>query len=89
MTGADMPNPPPAGEKQYWLDNSRNVDRLIHVFYVACAAVLAIDVFFPKHGPFPVEHLFGFYGFYGFIACAILVRRSEGASSSPSQLGNC
>jgi len=61
------------GEKRYWLDNPRNVDRLVHVFYVVCAIVLAIDVFFPKHGPFALEHFLGFYGLYGFIACVVLV----------------
>jgi hypothetical protein len=63
----------PAKPKKYWLDDSRNVDRLVYGFYVACALVVAIDVFFPKHGPFAIEHFFGFYGFYGFVACVALV----------------
>jgi len=68
-----MATPSPTEEKLYWLDNPRNVDRLVYVFYAVCAVVMAIDVFFPKHGPFALEHFFGFYGFYGFIACVVLV----------------
>ena len=34
---------------------------------------LAIDVFVPKHGPFAIEHVFGFYGLFGFVACVALV----------------
>ena len=64
---------PPPDEKRYWLDDPRNVNRLVHSFYAVCALILAIDVFFAKHGPFALEHLFGFYGFFGFIACVVLV----------------
>ncbi len=60
-------------EKKYWLDDHRNVDQLVHVFYGVCAVLVAIDVFVPKHGPFALEHIFGFYGFYGFCACVALV----------------
>ena len=67
---ADKPNPT---EKRYWLDDHRNVDRLVHVFYFVCAVLIAIDVFVPKHGPYGVEHVFGFYGWFGFIACVALV----------------
>jgi hypothetical protein len=35
--------------------------------------LLAIDVFVPKHGPFAIEHVYGFYGIFGFIACVALV----------------
>ena len=62
-----------SGEKKYWLDEPRNVDRVVHVFYAVCALLVAIDVFVPKHGPFAIEHYFGFYGFFGFVACVVLV----------------
>jgi hypothetical protein len=60
-------------EKTYWLDDRRNVDRLVHAFYVICAVLMAIDIFVPKHGDFAAEHWFGFYGWFGFIACVTLV----------------
>jgi hypothetical protein len=60
-------------KKSYWLDKRRNVDRLVHVFYVSCVFLIVVDVFVPKHGPFAIEHVFGFYGFFGFLACVALV----------------
>jgi hypothetical protein len=60
-------------EKAYWLDNPRNVDRLVSGFYVVCGLLLAGDLFVPKHGPFAIEHVFGFYGVFGFVACVALV----------------
>jgi hypothetical protein len=60
-------------EKTYWLDDHRNVDRLVHAFYIVCAVLIVIDLFVPKHGPFAIEHVFGFYGFFGFVACVALV----------------
>ena len=65
-------NPLP-DDKHYWLDEPRNVTLLVRIFYGVCALVVAIDVFVPKHGPFAIEHAFGFYGFYGFAACVALV----------------
>jgi hypothetical protein len=52
-----MDHTPPPDEKRYWLDDSRNVTRLVRGFYVVCALVVAFDVFVPKHGPFAIEHL--------------------------------
>lgn len=64
---------PDSKERRYWLDDPANVTRLVRVFYVVCALLLAADVFVPKHGPFAIEHWFGFYGFYGLVACVALV----------------
>lgn len=61
------------GERRYWLDDMRNVDRLVYGLYAVCAVLLLIDILVPKHGPFPIEHWFGFYGIYGFVACVALV----------------
>jgi hypothetical protein len=66
---ADRPN----GERTYWLDDPKNVDRLVRAFYGVCAVLVAIDVFVPKHGPYAIEHWFGFYGWFGFLACVALV----------------
>ena len=64
---------PPLGEKSYWLDKPANVDKLVRGFYLLCAAILACDVFVPKHGKFMVEYAFGFYGVFGCGACVALV----------------
>ena len=63
----------PPTERRYWLDDPRNVDRIVYVLYGICGLLLAIDVLVPKHGPFAIEHLFGFYGIFGFVACVALV----------------
>jgi hypothetical protein len=67
---ADKPTP---HEKAYWLDNPANVDWLVHRFYIICGLLLVIDIFIPKHGPFAIEHIYGFYGIFGFLACVALV----------------
>ena len=60
-------------KKKYWLDEPRNVKRLIAAFAALCVAVLAIDAGFHRHELFSWEGWFGFYGFFGFIACVLLV----------------
>ena len=59
--------------KRYWLDEPRNVDKLVRVFYIICAIIFVTDFAVPKHGPFAIEYLFSFYSLYGFIACVVLV----------------
>lgn len=73
MSNSEPRHKIPLGEKSYWLDRPKNVDRLVYGFYALCAFVLAIDIFVPKHGPFAIEHVFGFYAFFGFLACVVLV----------------
>ena len=60
-------------EKKYWLDESRNVDRLLYAFYAVCALLVVLDIFVPKHGPFAAEHYLGFYSVVGFVACAGII----------------
>ena len=60
-------------EKRYWLDDPRNVDKIVYALYAVCGLLLVIDPLIHKHGPFAIEHWFGFYGIYGFVACVALV----------------
>lgn len=60
-------------ERKYWLDEPRNVDKVVWAIYAICGLLLVIDPFVHKHGPFAIEHWFGFYGIYGFVACVGLV----------------
>ena len=60
-------------EKKYWLDEPRNVDRLLYAFYAVCALLVVLDIFVPKHGLFAVEHFFGFYSVVGFVSCAAII----------------
>lgn len=54
-------------------DSPRVTDRAVWAIVAICAVLFAIDWFVPKHGPFGIEHAFGFYGIYGFLAGAGLV----------------
>ena len=40
---------------------------------VFSALLIVIDPFVHKHGPFAIEHVWGFYAIYGFVACVGLV----------------
>lgn len=66
-------NNPKSDSRTYWLDRPANVERLVRALYLICAALVVVDVFVPKHGPFAIEHIFGFYAWFGFIACVGLV----------------
>ena len=61
------------GEKRYWLDDLRNVDKIVYALYAICGVLLVVDPLIHKHGPFAIEHWLGFYGIFGFVACVALV----------------
>lgn len=63
----------PRRARTYWLDNPRNVDRLVYGLYCTCAVLVLFDMFSERHGPFAVEHVFGFYAIFGLVACLGLV----------------
>lgn len=65
--------PAPKGEKRYWLDDARNVNKVVYAVYAVCALLFVIDPWIHKHGPFAIEHWIGFYGIFGFVACVALV----------------
>ena len=58
---------------RYWLDERRNVRKLLFALYAACALLFAADLFYRKHAEIGFDGLFGFYGVYGFVACVALV----------------
>lgn len=60
-------------DKTWFLDDPKNVKRLLWVFYAICAGLLITDLFFHRHVTHPWERLFGFYSFYGLGACVALV----------------
>lgn len=63
----------PKDEKTYWLDSSRNVDKIIWLVVVICALLFVADAFYHKHTELAAESIFGFYGIFGFVACVALV----------------
>ena len=68
-----MTHPAPEFDKAYWLDDRRNVDKVVWTLYGVCALLMALDVFINRHGEFHIEHAFGFYAFYGFFGSVGLV----------------
>ncbi|MDD9875950.1 MAG: hypothetical protein OXR84_00755 [Magnetovibrio sp.] len=64
---------PPTDEKKYWLDDKRNVCKIIWTLVVVCAGLFVADAFYHKHPYFAAESWFGFYALYGFIMCVGLV----------------
>lgn len=80
---------PEAGpERTGWLDDPRNVTRIVRGLYVACALVLVAELFIHRHAYFGVEGWFGFYAALGFLAyvgivnAAKLLRRALGRPES-------
>ncbi len=67
----------PQQEKRYWLDDSRNVDKIVYGLYAVCAVLVLLDRVYHKHTHFNFEDWFGFYGFFGFVACVGLVLASK------------
>lgn len=73
---------PDNGTKGLW-DDPKNLKTLLRGFFIACAALLALDLIFIVHlthkhlsfheGVFPAENWFGFYSAYGLVACVLLV----------------
>lgn len=60
-------------EKKYFLDDPRNVQRLLYVFYFISALSIFAEFFIKRYVDHPWEAIFGFYAIYGFAACTVLV----------------
>lgn len=61
------------GERRYWLDDPKNVDKIVYTLYTVCALLLLADLFYDRHAHFEFENLIGFYGLFGFIGSVTLV----------------
>jgi len=61
------------GEKPRWLDDKRNVRKIIWALVIVCTGLFAADGFYHKHPYFAAESFFGFYAIYGFVMCVGLV----------------
>lgn len=56
-----------------WLDEPRNVTRIVYGLAVLCALALIADFFYTKNPKFDIERVPGFYALYGFGVSAALV----------------
>lgn len=59
--------------RKYWLDDKKNVKKIIYGLYAVCAFLFLLDATYEKHAHFQAEYVFGFYAIYGFIMCVALV----------------
>lgn len=61
-------------DKLYWLDEDKNVKKIIWALCIACALSVIADLFYHKHIVYAAEDWVpGMYGWYGFIGCVFLV----------------
>ncbi|WP_151484610.1 hypothetical protein [Streptomyces albicerus] len=61
-----------------WLDEPRNVTRIVYGLAVLCALALLADLFYTKHPYFSVERWSAFYAVYGFVGSVTLVLTAKG-----------
>jgi len=61
------------GRKLLFLDDMKNVDRIVIGLYVLCAGLFLADFFYKKKYYVGMENFPGFYAIYGFVMCAGLV----------------
>ena len=59
--------------RKYWLDEPRNVRKVIGTVFVICALLFVADAFYQKKSHFLIEDWFGFYAIFGFVMCVMLV----------------
>ena len=65
-------------EPKYWLDDPRNVIKIIRVLFVLCALLVGIDLVYHKHWHFSFEKWPGFFAVFGFVACVGLAVAARG-----------
>lgn len=61
-----------------WLDEPRNVTRIVYGLVMVCALMVLADLVYTKHPHFAVERWFGFYAGYGFLGSVGLVLAAKG-----------
>jgi len=68
---------------RHWLDQPRNVNRIVRGLYLLCGLVLALDLLdgwldFKQQIHPEFARAFGFYGIFGFVCCVGLVLCAKG-----------
>lgn len=71
-------NLPLLGRKLLWLDDMKNVQKIVYGLYFTCAILFLADFFYKKKTYLDLEDLPGFYAIYGFVMCAALVVCARG-----------
>ncbi len=61
------------GRKLMFLDNPKNVERIVYGLYVVCGLLFLADFLYKKKYYVGAENFPGFYALYGFFMCVGLV----------------
>lgn len=69
---------PLLGRKLVWLDNMKNVEKLVYGLYFACFGLFIADFFYKKKTYMDIEDVPGFYAIYGFVIFAALIICARG-----------
>ena len=69
----DTSDYPALGRALMFLDDKKNVMRVVYGLYILCAGLFLADFIYEKHGYLSIEDFPGFYALYGFFMCAALV----------------
>ena len=60
-------------KKKYWLDQPKNINKLVYMLYMVCGVLFLIEFVYHKHGHFQFEQWIGFYAWFGFLAYISIV----------------
>ena len=66
-----------SNERQFWLDDARNINKIFYGLVFICIALVISDAFYHKHTHYAFEGIFGFFGFFGFGLSFLLVLASR------------
>ncbi len=67
-----------SAQRKYWLDDPRNVDKVVYGLYALCLLLFVIDFIPYKHVHYEFEDWVGFYALYGLVCCVGLVLAAKG-----------
>lgn len=68
----------PADKGKGWIEQPKNIDRIVYTLYAVCAVVFVLDLMVERHDYLSFANWFGFYAWYGFVACVGLVIAAKG-----------
>ena len=64
-------------KNKYWLDQPKNIKKLVYALGLICACLLVVDFIYHKHVHFNFENWFGFYAWFGFLAYGFIVMSAK------------
>lgn len=64
---------PALGRWLMFLDEKKNVNRIVYSIYAICLGLYLVDFVYKKKTYVDIEDVSGFYMLYGFVMCAALV----------------